>query len=1225
MFHQKSSNSTYRNIGWKKVVLCCSVSGLALFAAETAEAACNTTGTFTRTNCFSNGNIQYFSGEGASSLTLTGETASSVELKPDDSVTGATTQTLTIDGNTTLTRTDYSAVISQTNKANRNAIAVIETGATISASGGGFGAIWFKNDTSGDISISSGATVMSTGQATSSAAISATTNKGSVTIVNTGNVTSDDRGIYADGGYANTAQDPVVVSITNNGTVQANTAGARGINYHGNVTATNTGSIEANTRQGIVIWTADAGSASINNSGTVTAKDDHAIVAWSTNGDAIVTNSGTVTSSDDTNHTDTGGGHIGIQTQVETSGNTTITNMVSGIITATADTGIEAKALTAGNITISNAGSLSALRGIYAETADGTINISNTSTGTITANTDTGIEAKALTTGNITISNAGALSALRGIRAETADGTINITNTSTGIITANTDTGIEAKELKTGNITISNAGALTARRGIYAETAGNTTITNTSTGTITASADTGIEAKAVTAGNITISNAGSLSALRGIYAETADGTIGIANTGTLSATETTGTIYGIDYKNTGTVSGTISNSGVMTISNGTSSTGIMIEAGSGVSVENTGTLSVSTTARAGGIVTTGTVTGTIKNSGNLTVAGNASGAGIFIDGGSNVSVENSGTLSVSSMSSAVGIATTTTGSIAQLTNSGTISATQYAIQNAGTMQSNSTIYGVLSGYTSDSSMVKGQITHTNADLTFSSGKIWLNDDINATGHSVKNTGATLKLSNAVTITGNYVQTGGGLLVEATNTSSHGALNVSGDAAISNSTVVVSGNNLAVGDSYTIVGAGGTGSYTTLSASVVGTADRNAVVKTVGKDLVVILTKADGTGKYTPVGNAEGGSATPLGRTLDTINAKDTPAAIAFQNQVLAQIDSLPEAQRGTAIKELSPASAANTVQLSAQATSIVIGAVETRQQIAMSGDGASQTGIAAGDEARYSQLWGQILGGSAHRAGDSENDGFTSKSFGLTSGFDHLITPNLLGGVALSWVRSWTDGSNASNGSTNTLDSYQMTFYGTYHIDRLAIDGQIGAGWNHYDQQRTISFLGNTASADYDGQQYMARTRVGYDFSLGDTTLTPFAGLRWLGARTESYQETGAGAANNSVNSQNNSSVTHEVGARAEWSFDTPTGIVSPEVSAAWIHDYTDNTVDTTGQIGGTDYSIQTKGLESDGVRLGIGLSYQTYENLSLKLSYDGELRSGYQSQAATLRMNLDF
>ncbi|OKH88223.1 hypothetical protein LF95_16365 [Thalassospira sp. TSL5-1] len=1072
-----------------------------MFAAETAEAACNPTGTFTRANCFSSGQIQYFSDDTISSLTISDETAQSVEFAPDSSgsITGATNQTLTINGSTTLNRSDYSAVIFDVTKANSNVTATIASTASVTSTGGGFGAVWFKNATSGDITISSGATINSTGQQSGAAGIIATTKAGNVSITNeaSGSVTSDDRGLYGDSGTKDVVTDPYTVSITNNGTVKAGTRGAYGVNYYGNVAVTNTGSIETDTRQAIVLWSADGGNASVNNSGTLNAKDDHAIVAWSTNGDAIVTNSGTVTSSNNTTHDDTGGGHIGIQTQVATSG--------------------------------------------------------------------------------------------------------------------------------------------------------NTTITNTSTGTINANADTGIEAKALTAGNITISNAGTISALRGIYAETADGTINIANTGLLTATASAGTIYGIDYKNTGTIAGTISNFGTMTISNGTSSTGIMIEAGSGVSVVNTGTLSVSTNARAGGIVAAGTVTGTIKNSGSLTVAGQASGAGIFIDDGSNVSVENSGVLSVSSLSSAVGIATTTTGSIAQLTNSGTISATQYAIKNAGTMQSlvnsgtikgnientsatgltisndNSTIYGVLSGYTSDNSMVKGQITHTNADLVFSSGKIWLNDDINATGHSVNNTGATLKLSNAVTITGNYVQTGGGLLIEAVSTSSHGVLNVSGNASISNSNIVVSGNNLAVGDSYTIVGAGGTGSYSTLSASVVGTGDRNAAVKTIGKDLVVVLTKGNGTGKYTPVGDAEGGSAAPLGRTLDTINTKDSPEAIAFQNQVLAQIDSLPQNQRGEAIKELSPANSANTVQLSAQATSIVIGAVETRQQLAMSDDGGREVGVAAGSAARYSQLWGQILGGSAHRAGDSENDGFTSKSVGLTTGFDHLITPDLLGGVALSWVRSWTDGSNASNGSTNTLDSYQMTFYGTYRINRLAVDGQIGAGWNHYDQERTISFLGNTASADYNGQQYMARTRVGYDFNFGETTLTPFAGLRWLGAHTDSYKETGAGAANNSVNSQNNSSVTHEVGARTDWNIETATGIVSPEVSAAWIHDYTDNTVDTTGQIGGTDYTIETKGLASDGIRLGLGLSYITDDSISLKLSYDGELRAGYQSQTATLRLNWDF
>ncbi|OSQ33750.1 hypothetical protein TMES_22030, partial [Thalassospira mesophila] len=129
-------------------------------------------------------------------------------------------------------------------------------------------------------------------------------------------------------------------------------------------------------------------------------------------------------------------------------------------------------------------------------------------------------------------------------------------------------------------------------------------------------------------------------------------------------------------------------------------------------------------------------------------------------------------------------------------------------------------------------------------------------------------------------------------------SNFGSLAVSGNAAISNTTLVMSGNNLAVGETYTIVGAGGTGAYAITTASVVGTSGRGATTATVGKDLVVTITQT--SGGYQSIGSQNGGVAGSLGATLDKINNSSSVQAVAFQNKVLAAINSLPTSQQGAA-------------------------------------------------------------------------------------------------------------------------------------------------------------------------------------------------------------------------------------------------------------------------------------------------------------------------------------
>ena len=239
--------------------------------------------------------------------------------------------------------------------------------------------MWLRNDVSGDLTIENHATV----QATGGPGITLVTNMGSVKLVNYGDVTStDDRGLYGDGGKNNAASSPVVVSITNAGTVSANAAGIRAINYQGLSEIINSGTVTSTTRQGVVAWSAN-GATKITNSGTVTAHDDFALQAWSTSSDVTVVNSGTLNAHDDTSHTDIGSGHDGIQAYADTSGNVYVTNTSKGVVNAPDATAISGIADN-GNISIVNAGSVIGLNGIDADATVGNVKIANSGTISVT-------------------------------------------------------------------------------------------------------------------------------------------------------------------------------------------------------------------------------------------------------------------------------------------------------------------------------------------------------------------------------------------------------------------------------------------------------------------------------------------------------------------------------------------------------------------------------------------------------------------------------------------------------------------------------------------------------------------------------------------------------------------------------------------------------------------------------------------------------------------------
>ncbi|MFD2234322.1 autotransporter outer membrane beta-barrel domain-containing protein [Phaeospirillum tilakii] len=839
---------------------------------------------------------------------------------------------------------------------------------------------------------------------------------------------------------------------------------------------------------------------------------------------------------------------------------------------------------------------------------------------------------QAWTSGNFTVTSTGTLTALRPITSTGSLGTLTIEGL--GRLVAGS-TGI----YNTATIaTLVNSGTISGTQGGV----------NNQSGTITSLLNSGT----ISAGNTGINNRASIGTLTNSANIVGSAFSGINNDGTIAVLTNSGTISGnAGINNTGSIavvdnSGTVSATYSGLINNGTigqfTNSGTIIARNGGVGVINgsrMGTL-INTGSIQGGVTTaiwnlgslgrlsnSGVITDVkwgVLNGNNATLSSLDNASGGIIHGDS-TGIRNSGSIGTLSnsgtISGAIALANTASGSIGAIVNSGVIEGNIVNASSHGlTIDGGSGgTFGTLTGYAANTA---GTITSTLSNLTFASGNLLLNDNINVGARSVINTGATLSFSNSPTITGTYSQTGGGLVIPVVSVNSYGYLTVTGGATITGAAITISGVSLSAGETYLIVRGGASSTYTNNSVIVVGTSGLKASLTAVGNVLEVTLAKKGPAGGYVALGRTAGGAAVGVGAALDAIAASNGAAALAFQTKVLDPLNNLPESAQATAVKQLAPSQVTPLVQVTAQIEPVVQ-AIDTRQLALAEGGGVS--GVAAGSEPHSSGLWGQVLGGYALRGTTADADGAKSTSFGLMSGLDFHVAAGSSVGVAASWLRGWTAGLGASSGNLTTVDSYQLTTYGLHRFGWAFVDGQAGFGYDRFNQRRTIGFLGQQAHADYDGQHYVAKIGGGYDIPVNAAvTVTPIAGLRYLRVVSDGYTESGSDE-NLTIRRRGSQSVTQDIGVKVGWSVATPLGRVRPEAQLAWVHDYLQGPIATSGLMGGEGFTSTVARTAADGARLNLSATLEQSDDLTLKADYSGEARPNYQSHTGLLKATWGF
>jgi len=256
------------------------------------------------------------------------------------------------------------------------------------------------------------------------------------------------------------------------------------------------------------------------------------------------------------------------------------------------------------------------------------------------------------------------------------------------------------------------------------------------------------------------------------------------------------------------------------------------------------------------------------------------------------------------------------------------------------------------------------------------------------------------------------------------------------------------------------------------------------------------------------------NAIEVGNIIDTAFANDPELILAFfQGFTTAE-------EINAALESLAPDMSGAVQSATFAAHHFAIDNVDKRLA-SLRTDGGMMAGMAAGDPYQGVSMWLQGFGSTIDQDNRDLVAGFNADTVGATFGVDKLLNNNLRVGAVLSYAA--TDVETNGSGNTTDIDSYQGGLYASYESGPWYMDGVLYYAYNDYDGRRTIPLVGRVANADYDANQFGVKATLGREYSFNaDTYLTPYVGLYYVYLDVDDYTETGAGAANLTVDNEEN-------------------------------------------------------------------------------------------------------
>lgn len=287
----------------------------------------------------------------------------------------------------------------------------------------------------------------------------------------------------------------------------------------------------------------------------------------------------------------------------------------------------------------------------------------------------------------------------------------------------------------------------------------------------------------------------------------------------------------------------------------------------------------------------------------------------------------------------------------------------------------------------------------------------------------------------------------------------------------------------------------------------------------------------------------------------------------------------------------------------------------------------SDTGIATGDQMDGLNIWAQVFGNDIDQDNRGGYTGYDANSYGLVIGADKEVENDITVGLAFTFANSDVD-SKATFDTSTDIKSYQLSAYLSKQLkENYFFESIFSYARNNNESTRNIAG-GSTAYADFDSDIVQAQFSVGKSMNMGEYTIIPKAKLSYIHVNTDKYTETGAGALNLTVDTDNLDKFEAYAGTTITRSSQLDSGaLFTPEFRIGLTHGFGDETVDISSSLQGGG-NFNTTGLKpaSTSLDTGFGLGYTSADKMTeVRFDYDLTTKSDYLKHAGMLTYKIKF
>ena len=272
------------------------------------------------------------------------------------------------------------------------------------------------------------------------------------------------------------------------------------------------------------------------------------------------------------------------------------------------------------------------------------------------------------------------------------------------------------------------------------------------------------------------------------------------------------------------------------------------------------------------------------------------------------------------------------------------------------------------------------------------------------------------------------------------------------------------------------------------------------------------------------------------------------------------------------------------------------------------------------------QVWGEVYGSWSERDGDGNAAGYSRTSGGLIAGTDRAITDTWrLGAFGAFGQSSFDVNSRNSSGDTTSLTA---GLYSGHQFGAWRIHAGSAFAWHGIDSSRNVQFTGvnQRLSADYSAWTGQLFAETSYAFHLPQGSVAPFVGASLVTSQTDSFSETGGGAALR-VASRSETTGTTTLGVRGETApLLLGDSFLHFSGTLAWRHAYGDLTPESSMRFdGGDTFIVSGSPIDQDTALFNAAVTWSRGQALSLDLAYTGEIGASAQDHSARAGLLLQF